>query len=309
MDIRGQSIIEAQQFHPELLEELFERADDLQGKHSNRSILCGRRVAMLFYEASTRTRLSFETAVDDLGGTFLSTENAAEFSSAAKGERLEHTARMAAGYADAIVLRHPADNAAAVASDYLEKLRCHVPVINAGCGKLQHPTQALADLYTIRQLLGRMDNFSIAIVGDLAHARTSRSLAYLLAKFHGIRIRFVAPEELAIGRDITAYLTRHDVVYDESHDLAEVIGSVDFIYTTRVQQERFEKQEEYERIKGCFDFTRELVKKMKPGGKLLHPLPINGEVAAEVDFMSQAAYFQQADNGLSVRKALLEMIL
>ena len=307
--LRLASVVESQQFDPALIKRLFERADVLGGKDKKWKVLEGKRVAMAFYEPSTRTRWSFEAATNDLGGTCISTESAQHFSSAAKGERLEHTVRMAAGYADAIVLRHFEDDAAIRARDFLESLGLSVPIINAGCGKGQHPTQALLDLYTIGKKIGRFENFSIAIVGDLKHGRTARSLAYLLGKFSGVHMYFVAPPQLAIGQDILAYLNRRKAPYQELAELEKIMGEVDFIYMTRVQKERFEKPEEYEELKTLYRLTAPLVQRMKSGAHLLHPLPIVDEIAPEVDRMRQTAYFEQADNGLPVRKALLAMIL
>src|SRR5438132_10673361 len=227
-------VIESQQFSRTLLEEPFARADEIKREpHRFMGRLAGLVMAALFYEPSTRTRLSFEAAMLRLGGQTMGTDNAREFSSAAKGETLEDTIRIVSGYADAIVLRHneegAAKRAAAVSS---------VPVINAGDGPGQHPTQALLDLYTIRDEIGHVDGIRIAMVGDLANGRTVRSLTYLLSKFRDIRVSFVAPPQVAMRQDIKDHLDEHRVPWTEAQDLDAVLPPVDVEYRTRIQKER-----------------------------------------------------------------------
>lgn len=219
------NLYESQQFSPELLFSLFKDADEIrENLEKHHSDLKGKLVASLFYEPSTRTRLSFESAMIKLGGNVISTENAKEFSSAIKGESIEDTIRVVSKYVDVIVMRHyeegTAEKASAVSS---------VPVINAGDGKGQHPTQALLDLYTIYREFGRVENIKIAFVGDLASGRTARSLCYLLGKFKNIEIIFVSPENLRMKSDIENYLKKHGVPFREESDLNKVLGEVDII--------------------------------------------------------------------------------
>jgi aspartate carbamoyltransferase catalytic subunit len=262
-------------------------------------------MATIFYEPSTRTRLSFEAAIAKLGGDIISTENAKEFSSAAKGESLEDTIRIVSGYADVIVLRHyesgAADRAAKVSP---------VPIINAGDGPGQHPTQALLDIYTINKEIGKLDGISIAMVGDLSYSRTVRSLAYLLAKYKNIKIYFVAPEVVRMREDIKEYLDEHAVSFSEETDLVKVSSKVDVIYQTRIQKERFgEKLDDYEKAKDKYIIDKEILKYMKKRAIIMHPLPRVNEIKIEVDKDPRAAYFRQAQNGLYIRMALLKMIL
>ncbi len=295
-------IIESQQFDRELIKYLFEEADRLE--KTREESLRGKILASLFYEPSTRTRFSFESAMLRLGGSILSTENAREFSSAAKGETLEDSIRVMSNYADLIVLRHPEDDAAERAARVSE-----VPVINAGSGRGQHPTQALLDLYTIAREHGHIDGLTIGLAGDLKHGRTVRSLAYLLGKFEGVRIIFVAPPELKIDSDIKEYLDRHGVSYAETPDIREAIGRVGVLYQTRIQKERFEDHNEYERLKHSYHIDAALAEDMRKGAIIMHPLPRVDEIAPEVDTLPQAVYFKQARYGLLVRTALLKWVL
>src|SRR5215472_9151992 len=216
---RLRHVIESQQFSRRLLDELFERADEMRADpHRAAGRLQGRIMAALFYEPSTRTRLSFESAMLRLGGRTMGTDNAREFSSAAKGETLEDTIRIVSGYADVIVLRHSEEGAAKRAAAVSD-----VPVINAGDGPGQHPTQALLDLYTIRAELARIDGVRVAMVGDLANGRTVRSLAYLLSKFKDVKLWFVAPPQVAMRDDLKAHLDEHHVQWTEAQDLDAVL--------------------------------------------------------------------------------------
>jgi aspartate carbamoyltransferase catalytic subunit len=257
-------------------------------------------MASLFYEESTRTRFSFESAMLRLGGSVISTENARQFSSVSKGETLEDTIRILNGYADVIVMRHYESGAARRAADVST-----VPVINAGDGTGQHPTQAFLDLYTIQKELGHIDDLSIAVVGDLANGRTVRSLCYLLAKYRNVRIFMVAPTVVAMREDIKSYLVRHDVRFREETDLAKIAPEVDVVYQTRIQKERFARPEEYDAARGVYIVDRRLIGLMKPDAIVMHPLPRVDEIAVEVDDDPRAAYFRQAQNGLFIRMALL----
>jgi aspartate carbamoyltransferase catalytic subunit len=240
-----------------------------------------------------------------LGGSVISTENAAEFSSVAKGETLEDTVRILNGYADVLVLRHyevgSAKRAASVS---------RIPVINAGDGAGQHPTQALLDLYTIHKEIGSIDGLRIAMVGDLAQGRTVRSLTYLLSKFQNIRIYFVAPPLLKMKEDILDHLRERQVWYAEETDLDKVLSEVDVVYQTRIQKERFgDRIADYEQCRGVYVISSESLRLMKATAIVMHPLPRLDEIAMEVDRDPRAAYFRQAQNGLYVRMALLSLVL
>ena len=295
-------VIESQQFGRKLLSSLFSMADKLEKK--TETPLKGKIMAALFYEPSTRTRFSFESAMLRLGGSVITTENAKEFSSAAKGETLEDSIRVINNYVDVIVLRHYEEGASARAARV-----SRVPVINAGDGAGQHPTQALLDLYTIKKELGKIDGISIAFVGDLLHGRTIRSLSYLLGKYKNIKIYFVSPRALKVGEDIKAYLKKYKVDYTETADLDSVVPKVDVLYQTRIQKERFKNEKEYQKLKGCYQIDRKLVKRMKAKSIIMHPLPRVDEILPEVDKSSKAIYFKQARYGLLIRMALLKYLL
>lgn len=300
-------IIEAQQFSRQLLEEeLFPLAREMEQRvqQSDYYPLRGQIVCHLFYEPSTRTRISFETAVTKLGGTALSTENAKEFSSAVKGESLEDTVRIINGYGhDAIILRHHEEGGALRAASVSE-----IPIINAGDGTGQHPTQALLDVYTIWKELGRIDGLRVVMVGDLINGRTVHSLAYLLAKFKEVHIDFVSPDIFRIRQDIPKYLERHQVSFTEDKSLKEVLPQVDVVYMTRVQKERmthdmkFGSQKDYR-----IDLT--VLGLLSREAIVMHPLPRNEELPPEVDSDPRVVCFRQAQNGLYVRMALLKMVL
>jgi aspartate carbamoyltransferase catalytic subunit len=296
-------ILEAQQFSRDDLDQLYIIAREME-KKPVRTDLAGRVMITLFYEPSTRTRLSFEAAMERLGGSVISTENAAHFSSAAKGETLEDTIRVVSGYGDVIVIRHFESGAAKLASSVSP-----IPVINAGDGTGQHPTQSLLDMYTIQKELGHLDGISVAMVGDLANGRTVRSLAYLLGKYNNIHIVFVSPDNVKMGEDIKEYLTRHNVAWEESSNLEETARSVDVVYQTRIQRERFSTVEEYEKTRGIFIINNEILSVMKKDAIVLHPLPRVDEIAHEVDADPRAAYFRQAHNGLYMRMALISTLL
>jgi aspartate carbamoyltransferase catalytic subunit len=262
-------------------------------------------MATLFYEPSTRTRFSFETAMYRLGGSVISTENAAEFSSVAKGETLEDTVRILNGYADVLVLRHHEVGSAKRAASV-----SRIPVINAGDGAGQHPTQALLDLYTIHKEIGSIHGLRIAMVGDLAQGRTVRSLTYLLSKFQNIRIYFAAPPLLKMKEDILDHLREKQVWYTEETDLDKVLPEVDVVYQTRIQKERFgDRIADYEQCRGVYVICSESLRLMKANAIVMHPLPRLDEITMEVDRDPRAAYFRQAQNGLYVRMALLSMVL
>ncbi len=294
-------IIESQQFDRESISEIFTQADTLE--HTRDQSLTGKILASLFYEPSTRTRFSFESAMLRLGGSVITTENAKEFSSVSKGETLEDSIRIVNTYVDVIVLRHDEEGASKRAS-----LVSTVPVINAGDGTGQHPTQALLDLYTIQRELGKLDGIHIAFVGDLKHGRTIRSLSYLLGNYTDITIDFVSPQGLRVGDDIKQYLTEHHVTFRETEDLDALKSTVDVLYQTRIQKERFKNREDYQKFKGCYQIDRKFVDQMKDQSIIMHPLPRVDEILPEVDASPRAVYFKQAHYGLLIRMALLKRL-
>jgi aspartate carbamoyltransferase catalytic subunit len=302
---RLKHVISSQQFSRTILEELFARSEEIKREpHRFMGRLNGRVMAALFYEPSTRTRLSFDAAMLRLGGQTMGTDNAREFSSSAKGETLEDTIRIVSGYADVIVLRHYEEGAAKRAS-----VVSSVPIINAGDGPGQHPTQALLDLYTIRDELDKIDGVRVAMVGDLANGRTVRSLAYLLSKFKDIKLWFVAPPQVAMRDDLKAHLDEHNITWVETEDLESVLPQVDVVYQTRIQKERFTDPEVYNALKGIYRIDKAAMGLMRKYAILMHPLPRVDEISPEVDDDPRAAYFRQARNGLHIRMALLDRLL
>jgi len=298
--------IESQQLTPEIIFEIFNIADEFKMDESYEPILKDKIIATLFYEPSTRTRLSFETAVLRLGGKVITTENAKDFSSAVKGETIEDTARILSSYADAIVIRHYEEGSAKIASSVSK-----IPVINAGDGKGQHPTQALLDIYTIYKEFGRLDGLKIALVGDLASGRTARSLCYLLGKFPRNEVIFLSPEHLKMKEDIKEYLTKHGVSFREEKNLDEVLPEVDVVYMTRIQKERI-TLDEYNNAKGKYVINSNNIGLLKKDSRILHPLPKIDEINLPVEVEQKdprVAYFRQAENGLYIRMALLAYLL
>ena len=296
-------IVESQQFDPAFLAELFEHAEALR-QNGYPGSLSRKVLASLFYEPSTRTRFSFEAAMHRLGGSVITTENAREFSSFAKGESLEDTIHIISGYADVIVMRHYEIGAAKRAAEISS-----VPVLNAGDGAGQHPTQALLDLFTLHRQFGRLDGLRVAMVGDLKYGRTVRSLAYLLAKYKGVRLVFVAPDVCRMHDDIKAYLDRLDVKWEENSDLDAVLPAVDCVYMTRIQKERFLDAREYQAANNTYRLTAESLGRMRRDAIVMHPLPRVGEIDPSADRDPRAVYFEQARNGLWVRMALILYVL
>jgi len=266
--------------------------------------LAGRIMATLFYEPSTRTRLSFEAAMLRLGGQVLSAAAAAQHSSAAKGETLEDTVRVVAEYADVIVLRHPEQGAARRAAG-----RSRVPLINAGDGAGEHPTQALLDLFTIQQELGRLDHLRVGLSGDLRYSRTVRSLALLLAQFDGTELVLIAPPQLQLSAEARDELQAAGVPLLEENDLARAVAGLDVLYQTRIQRERFPSPEAYERVGLVGVVDEAIMRRLPQGAIVMHPLPRVDEIATAVDADPRAAYFRQARNGVPVRMATLDWLL
>lgn len=259
-------------------------------------------LATIFYEPSTRTRLSFETAIQNLGGQLITTENAAEFSSAMKGESLEDTIRVINAYADGIILRHPEAGAAKRAAAVSK-----VPIINAGDGIGDHPTQGLLDIYTIYEAKGKIDGLKIGIVGDLLNGRTVHSFIQLLSLYK-VELYLLSPKSLQLPESYLKELDEHSITYTVLDNWGDALSAVDVLYMTRVQKERFKLIEEYHKVKDDFILTLDQVKQMKKDAIILHPLPRLNEIAPEVDDDPRAYYFQQVKNGLYIRMALLDYI-
>ncbi len=297
-------VIESQQFNLPTLVELFERADQMERvvARGGTQDYQNKIMASLFYEPSTRTRFSFESAMLRLGGKVISTERAYEFSSVSMGETLEDTIRVVGNYSDVIVLRHNsvggASRAAAVSA---------VPVINAGDGKGgEHPTQALLDLYTIYKGLGAIDGVKVAMVGNLLDGRTVRSLAYLLSKFERVKIYFVAPQSLQMRQDMLDHLGEQDVWYTLESDLSRVLPEVDVVYVTRIEPEKLPAEDQK---RTPYFLDEERIKRLRPDALILHPLPRLNEIAVGIDTDPRAAYFRQTKNGVLIRMALLTLVL
>jgi aspartate carbamoyltransferase catalytic subunit len=304
-------ILEAQQFDKKMLKELFAVADRMEeiAKKGESDLLQGKILASLFYVPSNRTRFSFEAAMIRLGGQILSSDRAEAFSSELKGGSLEDTIIATSYFADAIVLRHyqggSAKRAAKISS---------VPIINAGDGTAQHPTQALLDLYTIERELGGVDGVVIAFVGDLTNSRSIRSLGYFLAKYSGIKVHFVAPPPLGMREDMVQYLQKQGVTFYETYGLepplAELAKKVDVFYVTQIPVESFgDRLDDYEKSKKNFVIDKKVLKAMKKNSIIMHPFPRQSEIAPEVDKDLRAVYFKQIHYGLCIRMALLSKVM
>jgi len=303
-------IITAQQFNGADIETIFSIAATMKAGNFDARMLDGKIMVSLFYEPSTRTRLSHEMAMLKLGGNVIGTENAREFSSTVKGETLEDTMQIVSGYGpDVIVLRYHEKGGAERAQNYSS-----VPIINAGDGTGQHPTQALLDLFTIKQEFWKIEDLNIVLAGDLANGRTVRSLCYFFAKhFSKNRIYLVSPEQTRMGDDVKDYLKKYGVQFFELTELDSILPVADVVYQTRVQKERFvdnpKLYEEVIRASEKLIITPKTLARMKKKSIIMHPLPRVNEIDRAIDVDHRAAYFRQAQNGLYVRMALLKMII
>lgn len=281
---------------------LLEMAKEFE-QHPNRRLLEGKVVATLFFEPSTRTRLSFETAANRLGARVIGFADP-KVTSGTKGESLKDTIKMVANYADVIVMRHYLEGAARYASEVTE-----VPIINAGDGSNQHPSQTMLDLYSILKTQGRLDGLNIFLVGDLKYGRTVHSLLTAMRHFNPT-FHFIAPKELEMPEEYKLYCKENGIRYTESRDFNEdVIANADILYMTRVQKERFTDLMEYERVKNTYILSARMLGKAKDNMRILHPLPRINEICADVDDDPHAYYFQQAKNGLYAREALISDVL
>ena len=302
----GQDILSVSQFNRENLAYIFDKAQAMRAlveTDGMSDLLRGNVLTCLFYEPSTRTSASFIAAMERLGGSVIPITQGVQFSSVSKGETLADTVRTLEQYSDAIVLRHPEIGAAKIAADYAE-----VPVINAGDGAGEHPTQALLDLFTIQQELGRIDGLKIAMVGDLRYGRTVHSLTKLLTQYD-VTLRFVSPEILRLPLVVMNEVIDAGIPVRETHDVADVIENADVLYVTRVQKERFVDMAQYEAVKDQHEITIELMAHAKERMVVMHPLPRVGEIHYAVDHDPRAAYFRQVRNGMFIRMALLAAVL
>lgn len=304
--LTGQDILSVSQFDRDSLSYIFRRAREMREmvhRVGGTNLLAGRVLACLFYEPSTRTSSSFIAAMERLGGSVIPITQGVQFSSVSKGETLADTVRTLEQYADTIVLRHPETGAAKLAADY-----ANVPVINAGDGAGEHPTQALLDLFTIREELGQIDGLKIAMVGDLRYGRTVHSLTKLLMQYN-VSLRFVSPEILRLPMTIMNQVIDKNIPVRETHDVADVIENADVLYVTRVQKERFSDLSQYEEVKDHYEITTEIMAMAKKKMVVMHPLPRVGEIHYAVDNDPRAAYFRQVRNGMYIRMALLAAVL
>ena len=291
-------------FSVEELDNLMDIAKDIEANPEKYAHACeGKKLATLFYEPSTRTRLSHEAAMINLGGSVLGFSSA-DSSSASKGESVADTIRVISCFADICAMRHPKEGAAMVASQHAT-----IPVINAGDGGHQHPTQTLTDLQTIRSLHGDLNNFTIGLCGDLKFGRTVHSLINALVRYEGIKFIFISPEELKIPDYVTDMLREKGIPFQEVIRLEDVMPELDLLYMTRVQKERFFNEEDYVRLKDFYVLTPEKMELAKPDMLVLHPLPRVNEISVEIDDDPRAAYFKQAQFGVYVRMALILTLL
>ena len=302
LEFKGRHIISIKDFTREEIDYILKIAEAMEPiAKSGSDMLCGKTLATLFFEPSTRTRLSFEAAMHKLGGSTIGFAEP-ETASIKKGENLADTVRVVQNYADVLVLRHPLEGSARLAAEFAD-----VPIINAGSGAEEHPTQALLDLYTILKEKGQIDGLNIALMGDLRYGRTIHSLAYALS-LYDVRLHLVSPELLRIRREVLETV-RGKMEVMEKTGIEEALPKIDVLYVTRIQKERFPDLAEYAKVKDSYRIDLKVLKNAKEDLIILHPLPRVGEIAAEVDATSHARYFQQVWNGVVLRMALLALIL
>lgn len=295
------SLISIRDFSKDEILHILDVAKEFEKNHEQ-NFLAGKVIACLFFEPSTRTRLSFEAAVNRLGARVIGFPDSRN-TSVTKGETLEDTIKIVSNYVDMIVMRHPQEGAAAIAAGVSP-----VPVVNAGDGSNQHPTQTLLDMYTIRQTQGRLDNLKINMVGDLKYGRTVHSLSEAMSDFSPEFV-FTAPDELKMPSKYLKFLDEKHIPYEETDSLEAHLNDCDILYMTRVQQERFPSKEDYDRVKNVYELTASMLSGVKPNMKILHPLPRITEIATDVDDTPYAYYFEQARNGMYVRMAVIAYLL
>lgn len=302
LEFKGRDIISLRDFSRQEIDYILEMSRAMEPMaRAGSDLLRGKILATLFFEPSTRTRLSFESAMHRLGGSAIGFADA-EITSVKKGENLADTMRVVESYADVIVVRHPLEGAARLAAEF-----AGVPVINGGSGAEEHPTQALLDLYTIVKEKGEIDGLNVALVGDLRYGRTVHSLAYALS-LYDVKLFFVSPDMLRMRREVLQVI-KEEIEVIEKNNLEKIIGDIDVLYMTRIQKERFPDAAEYAKVKGSYRVDLQLLERVKKDMIVLHPLPRVDEIAPEVDSTSHARYFQQVWNGIVTRMALLALIL
>jgi aspartate carbamoyltransferase catalytic subunit len=302
LGFKDRDIISIKDFSLEEINHVFKTAQTMEPLAEKGSeMLRGKILATLFFEASTRTRLSFEAAMQKLGGSTIGFAEA-EMASVKKGENLADTIRTVENYADVIAMRHPLEGAARLAAEFAK-----IPIINAGSGAEEHPTQALLDLYTMKKEKGKIDGLKIALVGDLRYGRTVHSLAYALSLYN-IELYLISPETLKMRKEVLQTI-KDKIPVIEKTNLEKIIPLIDVLYVTRIQKERFPDPAEYAKVKGSYKIDLEALKEAKKDLVILHPLPRVDEIAPEVDCTQYARYFQQVWNGIVVRMALLALIL
>ncbi len=300
--MKNRSLISINDYSKEEILHILKLAEEFEA-NPRQKILSNYVIATLFFEPSTRTRLSFESAINQLGGRVIGFSDSSN-SSVSKGETLRDTIETVSLYSDLIVMRHPLEGSARFASELNG-----TPVINAGDGANQHPTQCLLDLYSIQKTQGTLDNLDIAFVGDLKYGRTVHSLVIAMTMFKNTRFHLVSPMELKLPRSIKDFIISAGLHYHQYEDINDVIGKADILYMTRIQRERFADQLEYERVKNAYILENSMLGNSKNNIKVLHPFPRVNEINQNVDSNPKAYYFQQAQNGVFVRQALLASIL
>ncbi|MCS7097389.1 MAG: aspartate carbamoyltransferase [Candidatus Methanomethyliaceae archaeon] len=308
--LKGRDLVSIKDLTREDFEQIFHIAEKMKKEGYSKN-LKDKIIGLLFYEPSTRTRLSFDAAARLLGAETIWFAGV-EGTSVMKGETLKDTIETVANYVDLIVLRHPCDGAARWAADVttnrMKRGHKKVPVINAGDGKNEHPTQTILDLFTIKERKGRIDGLCIAIIGDLKYGRTVHSLIYALS-LYDCDIILVAPEALQIPEHIEEFMKRKNMRYEKRSKLEEIISIADILYVTRIQKERFPDENEYNKVKGIFRLNKELLSKAKSDACIMHPLPRVDEISTDVDSDYRACYFEQAANGIPIRAAIMSLIL
>ncbi|MBP5210388.1 MAG: aspartate carbamoyltransferase [Bacteroidales bacterium] len=297
----AKSLISIRDFSTEEILHILDIATEME-QNKSQNILQGKVIACLFFEPSTRTRLSFETAANRLGARVIGFSDVGN-TSISKGESLKDTIKMVANYVDMIIMRHPLEGAARYASEI-----CNLPIVNAGDGANQHPSQTLLDLYTIRETQGRLENIAINMVGDLKYGRTVHSLLQALSNFNA-SFFFTSPDSLKMPDEYKEFLNERGLHYEETSSLNEYINCCDILYMTRVQQERFRNPMEYEKVKNFFRLDASMLEGVKPNMKILHPLPRINEIATDVDDTPYAYFYKQAENGMYVRMAIIAYLL
>ncbi len=300
--MKAKSLISITDFTKEEYLRIMQLAQDFES-NTDQNLLHGKVIATLFFEPSTRTRLSFETAVNRLGGKIIGFSDSAS-SSVSKGETLHDTIKMVSNYADLIIMRHPLEGSARYAAEVSS-----VPVINAGDGANQHPSQTLLDMFSIMKTQHRLDNINIFMIGDLKYGRTVHSLLMALVQFEKPIFNFIAPPELSMPNEYKLYLASRGIRYFEHTEITDIIREADIIYMTRVQKERFVDPVEYEKVKNVYILKNEMLDRTKETMKILHPLPRINEINTDVDNNPKAYYFTQARNGVYTRMAIIAHLL